>query len=178
MRDFRLKSIEAIIQRQQRVLPERDDDCLLFFAENGRPWCLRSGLDILDRCSLAPLQNRFWIDPVAPAQLRGRSLRSLYCCSDCVRGRGAAVTYLAHSASFHSAEKIAPSNAGTEQLAPPSRLDHRLVLTTDNVTETCMGVDETAAEMQSGAFMLDTAGNRSVSKLKPKRGAMVLIQEA
>jgi hypothetical protein len=66
MRDCRLKSIEAIIQRvalhirqsrnpmaafgpvlrsstvarlrrQQRVPPERDDDCLLFFTENGRP---------------------------------------------------------------------------------------------------------------------------------------------
>ena len=42
---------------------------------------------------------------------------SLYCCSDGVRGRGAAVKYLSHNASFHSKEKIAPSNRGIKQLA-------------------------------------------------------------
>ena len=40
---------------------------------------------------------------------------SLYCCSDGVRGRGAAVKYLSHNASFHSKEKIAPSNRGIKQ---------------------------------------------------------------
>ena len=34
--------------------------------------------------------------------LRERSLRSLYCCSDGVRGRGATMTNLSQSASFHS----------------------------------------------------------------------------
>ena len=42
---------------------------------------------------------------------------SLYCCSDGVRGRGAAVKYLSHNASFHSKEKIATSNRGIKQLA-------------------------------------------------------------
>ena len=42
---------------------------------------------------------------------------SLYCCSDGVRGRGAAVKYLSHNASFHSKEKIAPSNRGIKQVA-------------------------------------------------------------
>ncbi|MCE8432418.1 integrase core domain-containing protein, partial [Rhodovulum sulfidophilum] len=42
--------------------------------------------------------------------------RSLYCCSDGVRGRGAAMTNLSHSASFHSNEWIAPSNHGIKQL--------------------------------------------------------------
>ena len=42
---------------------------------------------------------------------------SLYCCSDGVRGRGAAVKYLSHNASFHSKEKIAPSNRGIKHLA-------------------------------------------------------------
>jgi len=51
-----------------------------------------------------------------PAQRRVRSLRSLYCCSDSVRGRGAAVTYLSHSLSFHSKEQIAPSKLGIKQL--------------------------------------------------------------
>ena len=33
-----------------------------------------------------------------------------------MRGRGAAVKYLSHNASFHSKEKIAPSNRGIKQL--------------------------------------------------------------
>ncbi len=44
------------------------------------------------------------------------ALRSLYCCSDGVRGRGAPVTYLSHTASFHSNEGIAPSNRGIKHL--------------------------------------------------------------
>ena len=55
-------------------------------------------------------------DPKLPAQRRKRSLRSLYCCSDGVRGRGAPVTYLSHTASFHSNERIAPSNRGIKHL--------------------------------------------------------------
>lgn len=51
-----------------------------------------------------------------PAQHRERSLRSLYCCSDGVRGRGAPVTYLSHMPSFHSNERIAPSNLGIKHL--------------------------------------------------------------
>jgi hypothetical protein len=43
-------------------------------------------------------------------------LRSLYCCSDGVRGRGVPVTYLSHTASFHFNERIAPSNRGNEHL--------------------------------------------------------------
>lgn len=43
-------------------------------------------------------------------QLRERSLRSLYCCSDGVRGRGTPMTNLSYNASFHSFERIAPSN--------------------------------------------------------------------
>ena len=43
-------------------------------------------------------------------------MRSLYCCSDGVRGRGAPMTYLSHTASFHSNERIAPSNRGIKHL--------------------------------------------------------------
>ncbi len=50
------------------------------------------------------------------AQRRERSLRSLYCCSDGVRGRGAPMTYLSHTASFHSNERIAPSNPGIKHV--------------------------------------------------------------
>jgi hypothetical protein len=59
---------------------------------------------------LPPFRHSLGVDP--PAQRRERSLRSLYCCSDGVRGRGAPVTYLSHMASFHSNERIAPSNRG------------------------------------------------------------------
>jgi hypothetical protein len=45
-------------------------------------------------------------------KLRERSLRSLYCCSDSVRGRGAPVTNLSHDASFRFFERIAPTNRG------------------------------------------------------------------
>src|SRR5690606_14084646 len=75
----------------------------------------RSGLHILDRRALAPLRDGLGVDTQLPAQLRERSLRSLYCCSDGVRGRGAAMTNLSQSASFHSRERIAPSNRGIKQ---------------------------------------------------------------
>ncbi len=40
-----------------------------------------------------------------------------YCCSDGVRSRGAPVTNLSHTASFHSQKRIAPSNHGIKHLA-------------------------------------------------------------
>ncbi len=51
----------------------------------------------------------------------------LYCCSDGVRGRGAPVTYLSHTASFHSNERIAPSNRGIKHLEFDSRQNGRSV---------------------------------------------------
>jgi hypothetical protein len=41
----------------------------------------------------------------------------LYRSTDCLCRRGAAVEYLAHSASLHSLENNAPSNPGTKHLA-------------------------------------------------------------
>jgi len=78
---------------------------------------LRPGLQILDRRPLPPLRDRLRVDPQLPAQRRERSLRSLYCCSDGVRGRGAPMTNLSHTASFHSNKRIAPSNRGIKHLA-------------------------------------------------------------
>ncbi len=49
-------------------------------------------------------------------EARGRILRSLYCCSESVRGRGAPATNLSRSVSFHSRERIAPSNRGIKHL--------------------------------------------------------------
>ena len=66
--------------------------------------------------ALTPIRDVLWTDPKLSAQLRDRSLRSLYCCSDGVRGRGAPMTNLSHNASFHSNERIAPSNRGIKHL--------------------------------------------------------------
>jgi hypothetical protein len=69
------------------------------------------GLIPNSRLSCASLQSR-------PRTDGGRAfdLRSLYCCSHGVRGRGAPVTNLSHSASLHAGENNAPSNCGIKQL--------------------------------------------------------------
>ena len=43
---------------------------------------------------------------------------SLYCSSDGVRGRGAAMTNLSHDASFQTCGRIAPANRGIKRLDP------------------------------------------------------------
>ena len=102
MWDRWLQGIEAVIQRQQRVPAKSNDGRLLGLGQDRRARFLWPGLEILDRLALAPLRHRFLVDAQLPAQRRERSLRSLYCSSDGVRGRGASMANLAHSASFHS----------------------------------------------------------------------------
>ena len=116
MRDRRLQRIETIVERQECVAPECDDTCLLGLGQGRGVRGLRPGLQFLDRRPLPPFRHRLGVDPKLPAQHRERSLRSLYCCSDGVRGRGAPMTYLSHMASFHSNEGIAPSNRGIKHL--------------------------------------------------------------
>ena len=115
--DRRLQSVKAIVQWQQCMAPECNDHCLLSLGQHGRSRLRRPRLHILDRRALAPLRNGLGIDTQLTAQLRERSLRSLYCCSDSVRGRGAAMTNLSQRASFHSRERIAPSNRGIKHLS-------------------------------------------------------------
>jgi hypothetical protein len=50
-------------------------------------------------------------------------LTMLYRPTDRLRRRGAPVQNLAHSASFHSKEKIAPSKSGIKQVASRSLVD-------------------------------------------------------
>src|SRR6056297_722335 len=116
MWDRGLQGKKTIIQRQQRVTPKGDDHRLLRFGQDRGARLLRAGLQILDRRPLAPLRNRLGVDPQLPAQFRERSLRSLYFSSDGVRGRGAAMANLSHSASFHSCERITPANRGIKHL--------------------------------------------------------------
>jgi hypothetical protein len=65
-----------------------------------------------------PLGNGLLVDAVAPGELPQALLTNLYCSTDCLCRRGAAVKNLAHSASFHSMEKTAPSKPGIKHLAP------------------------------------------------------------
>ena len=101
----------------QRMAPERYDRRLFGHGQDGRPRFPRPGLHVLDCRPLAPLRHRLGVDAQFPTRLRERSLRSLYCSSDGVRGRGAAMTNLSQSASFHSCERIAPSNRGIKHLS-------------------------------------------------------------
>jgi hypothetical protein len=95
----RLQGIEAVVERQQRVLAEGDDDGLFFRRQDCRMWGLRTHRGIMDKRPLTPLGDRLLVQAVLCGELFERSLRSLYRSSDGVRGRGAAVKYLAHNAS-------------------------------------------------------------------------------
>src|SRR5512135_1306620 len=99
MRDGRLERVKTIVERQQRVLTERNGKGLFFGAEHGRVRCLRPHRGIVDEGALLPLRHRLRVEVVAPGELFDRSLRSLYRSSDDVRGLGAAVKYLSHRAS-------------------------------------------------------------------------------
>ena len=120
-RDRRLQRIETIVQQQQSMTPECDDHSFFGFGQNRGPRFRWPGLHVLDRRAFAPLRHRLGVDPRFLAQLRERSLRSLYCSSDSERCRGAPVTNLSHVASFHSCERIAPSNRGIKQLVEARR---------------------------------------------------------
>ena len=71
---------------------------------------------VLDETTLAPFCHRLGIEAVALAQILDRSLRSLYCRSDSVSSRGAAMKYLSHSTSWSMVDDILPSHSGTEHL--------------------------------------------------------------
>jgi hypothetical protein len=64
------------------VAPERDDHRLLGLCQRCGPQFRRPGLHIRNSRPLPPLRHRLRIDTEFAAQLRGRSLRSLHCCSD------------------------------------------------------------------------------------------------
>src|SRR6266404_5536036 len=107
MRDCRLQSIEAIIERQERVAAESDDDRLLLDRQHRGLRTFRAGRQIGDRAALLPLGDGLWVDAVALGQRPQARLTMLYRSTDCLCRRGAAVENLAHSASFHSPENNA-----------------------------------------------------------------------
>ena len=74
MWDRWLQSLKAVIQRQQRMTPESCDHRFLISAQNCGPGFSRTSLAIFQSLALAPLGNRFDIDPEVPAQRRVRRL--------------------------------------------------------------------------------------------------------
>jgi hypothetical protein len=75
--------------------------------------------------ALLPFRNRLRIDPIALGQRPQTVRTSLDRAPNDPRRRGASVQYLAHSASFHSDDEIAPSKPGIKHLAASrdTRLD-------------------------------------------------------
>jgi len=105
MQKRRFEGSEAVGKRQQGVASEGHDEGFFSLAEKRRARMLRPGLSIFDGLSLTPFPDGLGIDAVGATQFLERSFQSLYCFSDGVRCRGAAVKYLSHSASFHYDDK-------------------------------------------------------------------------
>src|SRR6478752_5838574 len=117
MRDRRLQSIEAIVERQQSMPAEGDDHRLLLDRQHGRSRLAWTGLEIRRRAPSLPLGHRLLVDAVALRQSPQALLTMLYRSTNRLCRRGAPMVNLAHSASFHSREKTAPSKPGIKQLA-------------------------------------------------------------
>src|SRR3954447_16027103 len=112
-----LEGIEAIIERQQRVPPKGNHEGLFLAREHRGARLLRAGAFVLDRGALLPLGDRLRVDPVALGQHPQALLTMLDRATHCRRRAGAPMQNLAHSASFHSREKSAPSKPGTKHLS-------------------------------------------------------------
>ena len=116
MRGRWLWGIEAIVQRQERAAPKNGRLPLLRLLSKPSSAVPPARFSYPRQPFLSPLLHRLGVDAQSLALLHERSLRSLYCCSDGVRSRGASVTNLSHNASFHSCERITPSNRGIKRL--------------------------------------------------------------
>src|SRR5262249_25138209 len=85
----------------------------LFFHGQHRRSCLpRAGWEVGDRGPLLPFGNGLLVDPVAFSQHPQALLTMLYRSTHRLCRRGAPMKNLAHSASFHTEDKDAPSNPG------------------------------------------------------------------
>ena len=143
IRDRRLQSGEAIVQRQRRVPLQKLRLRPVSLGKNGRTRRLRTCLKIPDRRPLPPLRNRLGVDGQFAVQLRDRSRPVTETCVGqarhsmgrcvaapvpCVPFHGllckplpvaicrAPVTNVSHSASFHSEEQITQSNQRIKHL--------------------------------------------------------------
>jgi hypothetical protein len=112
VRDRGLQGVEAVVQRQERVLAKRDEDGLLLHRQNRRPRHGWPSPAIRGRVVPPPLSDSLRVDAMPRGPRSQTLLTMLYRSTDRLCRCGAPVKYLSHSASFHSREKYAPSNAG------------------------------------------------------------------
>src|SRR5271154_3484451 len=96
--------------------PKGDNDRLVFDRQHRGFRFFRTSRQIGDRATLLPFGDGLLVDPVVLGQRPQALLTMLYCSTDRLCRRGAAMKNLAHSASFQPKDKIAPSNAGTKHL--------------------------------------------------------------
>src|SRR3954447_11527703 len=118
MRDCRLECVQAVIERQKRMPAEANDDRLFLDRQHRRSRFLWSRPSVHDRAARLPLAHRLLIDAVTSGERSQALFTMLYRSTNRLSRRGAPVKNLAHSASFDSCHKNAPSKCGTKQLGP------------------------------------------------------------
>src|SRR6059058_2331665 len=114
MRDCRLECVQAVIERQKRMPAEANDDRLFLDRQHRRSRFLWSRPSVHDRAARLPLAHRLLIDAVTSGERSQALFTMLYRSTDRLSRRGAPVKNLAHSASFDSCHKNAPSKCGTK----------------------------------------------------------------
>src|SRR5881398_3668154 len=115
MRDCRLECVQAVIERQKRMPAEANDDRLFLDRQHRRSRLLWSRPSVHDRAARLPLAHRLLIDAVTSGERSQALFTMLYRSTDRLSRRGAPVKNLAHSASFDSCHKNAPSKCGAYQ---------------------------------------------------------------
>jgi hypothetical protein len=116
MRGRRQEGVQAIVRRQYRTLPERDDDPL-FFDRQYRGLCvLRTGWKVGHRGPALPFDDCPLVDPLALRQSPQALLTMLYRSTYRLCRDGAPKENLCHSASFELDDKNAPSRSGIKNL--------------------------------------------------------------
>src|ERR1700712_2400293 len=93
------------------------DDRLVFDGQHGRFRVFGAGRQVCHRTALLPLGDGLGVDAVALGQHPQALLTMLYRSTDRRSRCGAAMENLAHSASFHSPDKNAPSKPGMKHLS-------------------------------------------------------------
>src|SRR5436190_298102 len=116
MRDCRLECVQAVIERQKRMPAKANDDRLFLDRQHRRSRFLWSRPSVHDRAARLPLAHRLLIDAVTSGERSQALFTMLYRSTNRLSRRGAPVQNLAHSASFDSCNKNAPSKCGTKQL--------------------------------------------------------------